>query len=64
MGLFDGKIIELGTKLSTNLVTRASELYKKAEESKDNPGAAYGLKIQAIALEEVANIILKSVKED
>jgi hypothetical protein len=62
MGLFDGKIIELGQKLSNGMQERASQL-EKEWQGETNPGITLTKKITHNILLELSTIIQNSFNE-
>jgi hypothetical protein len=62
MGLFDGKIKELGETLSKGMLERADQL-KKEWEIETNPGITLTKKITYNVLQELSVIIQNSFKE-
>lgn len=65
MGLFDGQIIKLGTKIANGMLARAEgmkELLKNPEIQKD-VGQSFQIKVSIYVLQNIAEVILETTKE-
>ncbi len=64
MGLFDGKVKELGDTLATAFENRATQILKELEETKDDPGKSLLLKTTYASLKEVSLVIKNALNSD
>lgn len=62
MGLFDGKVIDLGNKLANNLDNRVGEMIEQLKVE-DNPGRSLSIKICIFMYSDLADVIRKTVNE-